>query len=174
MKTTLRTLTCLFAAMLALAPLSAWACGPSMSYDQSRASYSEQIFVGRVLKSEVIESTNVSGVAVTLYQLSVYVDDTLKGSAPFGEITTVYVVAKSTEEVLTQMKEGTATLSSSTYSFYDPIEAPEPLLSYVFFARAFGNGEFVLQDNSAQYLAEADPEVIETTRAYANNPYYYY
>ncbi|OIP40443.1 MAG: hypothetical protein AUK47_08500 [Deltaproteobacteria bacterium CG2_30_63_29] len=171
---TTRRIALLFFVALTLAPVTALACGPSMTVDQSRASYSEQIFVGRVLKSEVIESTSASGVAVTLYQLSVYVDDTLKGAASSGEIATVYVVAASTEEVKAQMTAGTATLSSSTYSFYDPPEAPEALVSYLFFARSFGNGEFVLTDNSSQYLAEADAELIETTRTYANNPNYYY
>ena len=80
-------LTCIALLILGVTVSPAHAECPAAYYnhpDRYRTDYSEAIFVGQVVEIEVIDTQEQHGEEVKLYLLTLYVHESLKGSAAHG------------------------------------------------------------------------------------------
>lgn len=170
----------------------AMACGfdarPSPA--MTRVQVSESIFVGRVVRVEVIERREVQGRPMELVEVQVVVDEVLKGDDEV-ELRTLYMAVEAQPTVavepprsgLSQTLMGAfsgngepqALVQNAEVTQMAPMpqaylgetgmpKAPEALGRFVFFAREHGSSGFVLARNDASYLAPLKRDFVEQTR----------
>lgn len=169
-------------ALVTATPSTAEACSPAYySPEHILIESSPEIVVGQVLEAKALESTVQNGRAVTLYQLSVYVGETLRGTTSRDSLVTVYVVADA-ERTL----PGAVTGAENDDAYYLAASAPPPhgdvgiygempaapmlLQNYLFFARPFGAaGELVLAQNQATHMEPVGAARIEQIREQINS-----
>ncbi len=165
-------LTALLVASTSLVtPLAAEACGPPLNAG-SYNNHADEIFAARVLERVPLEHRTQEGQQLTLYKLRVQISDTLKGSTFTGALVTVYVIACTVPEDLPDTDQSGVDLV--LYPLYDVPNAPETLTSYIFYARSFGDKEFVLFDNSNVSIQEILDNEVEQARFNISQGYYVY